>query len=164
MMLCRKWNFSTKTDLLKYWCGIILGCAVFVLGCGGGGGGSSNDSPQWSASLFQGEYSFIRFSSDRGGADTGAQFTSGVGYIDFDGAGTVTSTTTGTANGQPSGEAFLPGSFSATYSVASNGEVTIAGERAGYVSPDGNIIIWTDPIPEDPTYMETGIAVGIKTN
>jgi hypothetical protein len=114
-----------------------------------------------SVSDLVGRFSFVRFSSDHGGADTGAEFTSGIGYIDFDGAGSLTFTVTGTANGQAVGESFLTGSASATYDVADDGEVSIVDGSVGYVSPDGNILILTDPIPAND-HEETGIAIGLK--
>ena len=116
-----------------------------------------------SDSSLNGRFSFVRFSSDHGGADTGAEFTSGIGYVDFDGAGSFTYTCTGTANGQSGREAFTTGTSSGTYTVAANGSVTFDSVIQGFLSADGNILIWTDRIPED-TYEETGIAVGVKTN
>jgi hypothetical protein len=116
-----------------------------------------------SNSSLNGRFSYVRFSSDHGGADTGAEFTSGIGYIVFDGAGSFTYACTGTANGQSGGEAFTTGTSSGAYTVASNGSVTFDGVIQGFLSADGNILIWTDRIPED-AYQETGIAVGVKTN
>lgn len=160
MKRSRQWNLLGKTGLKKYCGGIILGCAVLMFGCSGGGGGS--DSGGGNVSLFQNNFSFVRFSSDRGGADTGAEFTSGIGYVDLDGAGNLSYGITATANGQSVGEAFLPGTDSGTYSIDSNGAMSVDGEFAGYLGVNGNIIITTDSIPEDPTYMETGIGIGIE--
>lgn len=119
------------------------------------GSGLSNAS-------LNGRYSCVRFSSDHGGADAGAEFTSGIGYIEFDGMGNFTETITATANGQSSGEAFAAGTSSGTYSVAPNGEVTFNDGTTGYVSSDGGIFIWANTIQD--SYEETGLAMGLKTN
>jgi hypothetical protein len=111
-------------------------------------------------SILSGRYNMVLW-----GSDHGSEFTSGIGYVDFDGAGGFTGVVTEVAQGQATGSAFDAGNATGAYTVASNGLVTLTTDGSvvdtGYVSADGSLLVWA-PVPGDPPYEETGINVAVK--
>ena len=102
-----------------------------------------------------------RYNSVLFGSDHGREFTSGIGYVDFDGAGNWSGEVTKVSQGQSTGAAFDVGPSSGTYSVSPAGKLTLSNYDNGHISTEGSLIVWA-PIPGDIPYEEAGINVGIK--
>ena len=103
-----------------------------------------------------GKYNCVAF-----GSDHATQFSSGIGYLNFDGAGNYTGEILQVSHGQPDEDAFDVGTISGVYSIEPNGKITLGEYDSGFVSADGSLLVWV-PIPGDTPYEETGISIGIK--
>lgn len=103
-----------------------------------------------------GRYNIVLF-----GSDHATEFTSGIGYVNFDGVGSYSGEVSQVSQGQSIGSAFDAGPVSGTYSVDASGKLLLGPYDSGYISADGSLIVWA-PVPGDIPYEETGINVGIK--
>ena len=92
-------------------------------------------------------------------------FSCGIGYLNFDAAGSYTAEITEVAHGQSQGEALGVESIYGGYSVSADGRLVIHDSSGydftGYISSDASLVVWST-VPGNVSAEETGIAVAVK--
>ena len=123
-----------------------------VMGCSGGGGdGGGSGGSQNANDLLDGTYSFDLFAESNG-----ADFWNQSDAMIFDGSGGFSLTTAYDSTGDS-------GSLSGTYTVDTNGGLTVTGtDHKGQTTADGTLFVTTDTNPDD-TDGDISLAAGLKS-
>jgi hypothetical protein len=142
---------SVFSNLILLIAGLFMLTSLSLVACSSGGGGSDGDGGTQSANnLLSGDYQFDLI------ADSSGDFWNQINTTTFDGDGALDSQISYDSEDDS-------GSFSGTYSVSTDGGVTLAStDIVGIVSADGMLMAVTDTDP-DGTDSDISLGVALKT-